>query len=338
MTKLDTDSTVFHISKRISEFTSENPFIAFEYYPPRTEDGIKNLYKRLEGMKKYNPLYVDVTWGAGGTTSDLTTEICIKAQKEFGFVSNMHLTCTNMDRAKIDEALRVTKENNIQNILALRGDPPLGQKDWKPVESGYSCALDLVKYLREKEGDFYNITVAAYPEGHPNRIKKVEEGQELTESEQGRSVQMEDGLYVCSDAEFVEELAYLKEKVDAGATMVVTQMFYDVDCFLTFVDACKKYGINAPIIPGIMCVTSYGGFKRMASLCKTRIPDDVREMFESVKDDPVKVKAAGIELGIKMCKKLLDNGVFGLHFYTLNLEQVVAGILKGLDLYVEETD
>ena len=276
-----------------------------------------------------------MTWGAGGTTSDLTTEICIKAQKDYGLCSNMHLTCTNMDRKKIDDALKATKENNIRNILALRGDPPIGQKDWTPVESGFSCALDLIKYIKGQT-DFYNITVAAYPEGHPSRIKKVE-SRELTDSEKGRSVTLEDGLYVCSDQDFVEEIAYLKEKVDAGASMIVTQMFYDVDTFLTFVKACRDAGITIPIIPGIMCVTSYGGFKRMASLCKTRIPEDVRKLFEDVKEDPVKVKAAGIQLGVQMCSKLLENGIQGLHFYTLNLDQVVVGILKGLDLYNTES-
>jgi len=333
MTSLD----VFKIPGKVCEKTSEKPFIAFEYYPPKTETGVENLMKRMKRMKELGPLYVDVTWGAGGTTSDLTMDLCDRAQKEFGLVANMHLTCTNMPREKIDEAIRVAKEKDIKNILALRGDPPIGQKDWKPVESGFSCALDLIKYLREKAGDFFAITVAAYPEGHPTRIKKVEEGHALSETEKGRCVTLEDGVYVCSDKDFQEELEYLKKKVDAGAGMIVTQMFYDVDCFLAFVNACREYGITIPIIPGVMCVTSYGGFKRMGQLCKTRVPKDVAEMFESVKDDPHKVKQAGIHLGLQMSKKLLDSGIQGLHFYTLNLEDVVEGILKGLDM-VESKD
>jgi len=284
------------------------------------------------------PLYIDVTWGAGGTTSDLTMDLCDRAQKEFALVSNMHLTCTNMPREKVDEAIRVAKEKDIKNILALRGDPPIGQEDWKPVDSGFSCALDLIKYLREQSGDFFSISVAGYPEGHPGRINKVEEGTVLSESEKGRVVTLEDGQYVCSDKDFQEELEYLKKKVDAGAEMIVTQMFYDVDVFLAFVNACKEFGINVPIIPGVMCVTSYGGFKRMGKLCKTRVPEEVKDLFESVKDDPAKVKQAGIKLGIDMSKKLLENGTPGLHFYTLNLEDVVMGILKGLDMVKENEE
>mmetsp|Transcript_12330 Transcript_12330/g.15978 ORF Transcript_12330/g.15978 Transcript_12330/m.15978 type:complete len:270 (+) Transcript_12330:574-1383(+) len=265
-------------------------------------------------------------------------DLCDRAQKEFALVSNMHLTCTNMPREKVDEAIRVAKEKDIKNILALRGDPPIGQEDWKPVDSGFSCALDLIKYLREQSGDFFSISVAGYPEGHPGRINKVEEGTVLSESEKGRVVTLEDGQYVCSDKDFQEELEYLKKKVDAGAEMIVTQMFYDVDVFLAFVNACKEFGINVPIIPGVMCVTSYGGFKRMGKLCKTRVPEEVKDLFESVKDDPAKVKQAGIKLGIDMSKKLLENGTPGLHFYTLNLEDVVMGILKGLDMVKENEE
>lgn len=292
---------------------------------------------------------MDFTWGAGGTTSDLTMDLCVKAQEDFGYVANMHLTCTNMPREKVDLALKVAKEKNIKNILALRGDPPVGQVDWKPVESGFACALDLVNYMKQFEKEngiegFFNITVAAYPEGHPNRIEvfaTLENENDsldlsqynLSETEKSRVVQVGKDLLVCRDDQFEIEMRYLKEKVDAGAGMIVTQMFYDVDVFLAFVDKCREYDINVPVIPGIMCVTNYGGFKRMGALCKTRVPKEVNDAFEAVKDDADKVKEVGIEIGVKMCRKLLSGGVPGLHFYTLNLDEVVVGILKGLKLY-----
>lgn len=218
------------------------------------------------------PLYVDFTWGAGGTTSDLTMDLCVQAQEAFGYVSNMHLTCTNMPRAKIDTALNMSRDKQIRNILALRGDPPVGQKDWKPVDSGFACALDLILYIKgfEKEHDmeqFFNITVAGYPEGHPTKIttfatlEKEDDPVDLdvyglSETEKARVVQVGRDLMVCKDDAFAEEMEYLRKKVDAGATMIVTQLFYDANVFLAFMDACKKVGITVPVVPGIMCITS----------------------------------------------------------------------------------
>eukprot|EP00516_Mucochytrium_quahogii_P001862 CAMPEP_0203760644 /NCGR_PEP_ID=MMETSP0098-20131031/13897_1 /ASSEMBLY_ACC=CAM_ASM_000208 /TAXON_ID=96639 /ORGANISM=" , Strain NY0313808BC1" /LENGTH=328 /DNA_ID=CAMNT_0050654303 /DNA_START=48 /DNA_END=1030 /DNA_ORIENTATION=- len=302
------------------------PWIAFEYFPPKTEQGVENLKKRLARMAEFNPLYVDFTWGAGGSTSDLTLELSQKAQEDNKLVSNMHLTCTNMPKDKLDNALKVSQQVGIRNILALRGDPPVGQKDFEPVDSGFSCALDLVKYIRQETGDVFCVTVAGYPEGHPNRIKKVDNPELLSETERSRAVTMEDGsLHVCSDKDFKEELDYLKEKVDAGANAVVSQMFYDVQCFINFKNACKAHGINVPIIPGIMCITNYNGYKRMVGFCKTRVPEAIKAKLEEIKDDKAAVEEFGIHYGTETCKTLLANGVNGLHFYTLNLDKVVGG-------------
>lgn len=310
----------------------DKAWIAFEFFPPKTELGVKNLYKRLERMQAQAPLYVDFTWGAGGSTSDLTLELAHQTQERFGMVSNMHLTCTNMPREKLDTALAESQRVGIRNILALRGDPPAGQDDFETVDTGFACALDLVRYIRDKTGDLFCVTVAGYPEGHPTRICKVVAGQSLTPTELARSVQMEDGTYVCSDTDFEEELAYLKAKVDAGAQMIVTQMFYDVEVFLAFVRACRAAGIEVPVIPGIICVTSYKGFKNMIKFCKTRVPPAMGREVEAIKDDPAAVEAFGIKFGIDTCKTLLANDVKGLHFYTLNLDKVVMGILQGLDM------
>lgn len=219
----------------------------------------------------------------------------------------------------------------------------------KPVDSGFSCALDLVKYIKqyekqEKIENFFSISVAAYPEGHPNTINKFGEVEnendevdfskfKLTDSEKERVVQVGKELFVCSDADYENELKYLKEKVDAGANMIVTQMFYDAEVFISFMKKCRQIGIKVPIIPGIMCVTNYNGFKKMGALCKTRCPTEVKSIFEKAKDSSDNMKAAGIKVAANMCKKLLAAGVPGLHFYTLNLDEVVVGVLNELDLY-----
>jgi len=312
----------------------EGTYIAFEFYPPRTAEGVSNLTKRFARMLQQKPLYADITWGAGGTTSELTLEIATK-MKEAGMEPNMHLTCTNMKSELITEALEGAKKAGISNIVALRGDPPAGQKEWAAVEGGFTCALDLVKHIRKEYGAEFGISVAGYPEGHPAVIKRVVPGQQLSEGEKGRVVTLEDGEYVCSDADYANEIAYLKQKVDAGADFIITQMFFDTAVFLTFQADCRAAGITVPIMPGIMVIQSYAGFKRMAAFCKSRVPAWVWETMDAVKDDDVKVKEAGARVGSTMCKALLDAGVRGLHFYTLNLEKVTYAILRDLGIFNE---
>ncbi len=210
------------------------PWYSFEFYPPKTPEGVAKLYERLGKMAPYNPLFVDFTWGAGGSTAELTLELTIEARRRFGLLANMHLTCTNMPTEKVTEALKKAKEAGITNILALRGDPPLGQERWEPVEGGFSSALDLVAYIRKNYDTFFSVGVAGYPEGHPNRITQVEGLEGLTAAERGRVAveREEDGTpkayYVCRDEDFVKEIEYLKAKVDAGADFVVRILRYCV--------------------------------------------------------------------------------------------------------------
>merc|ERR1719272_1816339 len=253
-------------------------------------------------------MWIDVTWGAGGSTSEKTLELCINALKFHGLNVMMHLTCTNMLKDELKKALNTCKENGIRNILALRGDPPghleQGEKSegFKQVEGGFAYATDLVKYIRAEFGDYFCIAVAGYPEGHLEATS------------------------------FDDDMKHLKEKVDAGADLIVTQLFYDNVGFLEYVDKCKKMGITIPILPGIMPIQSYGGFTRMTSLCKTKVPSHITDTLEPVKDDDEKVKDAGVEIAIKQCKELMDKGTPGLHFYTLNLETSVCRIVQGLGL------
>jgi len=285
------------------------PFFSFEYFPPKTPQGVTNLYDRVERMATHHPLFIDITWGAGGTTADLTLELSTNFQKLFCLETQMHLTCTNMKKEMIDTALAKCKEAGIQNIIALRGDPPVGQERWTSVEGGFEHALDLVKYIREQYGDYFGIAVAGYPEGHSE----------------------------CESYEI--DLQHLKAKVDAGADLIITQLFYDVDQFLKWVRDCRAIGITVPILPGIMPINGYASWKRMTDFCKTQIPPAMRTALEAVQDDDEKVKAVGVEIVANMCKRLMDTrhetGILGLHMYTLNLEKSVQAILGELGLLEE---
>lgn len=287
---------------------------SFEFFPPKTEDGVDNLFERMDRMVAHNPSFCDITWGAGGTTADLTLEIANKMQNIICVETMMHLTCTNMPVDKIDHALETIKSNGIQNVLALRGDPPHGQEKFVQTEGGFACARDLVQHIRSKYGDYFGITIAGYPEAHPDVIGA-------------------DGLATAEG--YQSDLAYLKSKVDAGADLIVTQLFYDTDIFLKFVNDCRQIGITCPIVPGIMPINNYKGFIRMTGFCKTRIPAEIMAALEPIKDNEEAVKAYGIHLGTEMCKKIMAHGIKTLHLYTLNMEKSALAILMSLGLIEE---
>ncbi|XP_013615326.1 PREDICTED: methylenetetrahydrofolate reductase 1-like [Brassica oleracea var. oleracea] len=279
---------------------------SFEFFPPKTEDGVENLFERMDRLVSYGPSFCDITWGAGGSTADLTLEIASRMQNAICVETMMHLTCTNMPVEKIDHALETIRSNGIQNVLALRGDPPHGQDKFVQVEGGFACALDLVNHIRSKYGDYFGITVAGYPEAHPDVIEA-------------------DGL--ATPESYQSDLAYLKKKVDAGADLIVTQLFYDTDIFLKFVNDCRQIGINCPVVPGIMPISNYKGFLRMAGFCKTKIPAELTAALEPIKDNEEAVKAYGIHFATEMCKKILAHGITTLHIYTLNVDKSAIGIL-----------
>lgn len=282
-------------------------FFSFEFFPPRTEEGVENLFERLDRMVAYGPTFCDITWGAGGSTAEVTLGIATKMQNLFCVETMMHLTCTNMPVEKLDNALAEVKKAGLQNILALRGDPPKGQENFTKVEGGFGGALDLVKYIKSQHGDHFGIGVAGYPEAHPDYI--VEDEDEMKKN-------------------YWDSLDYLKQKIDAGGDFIVTQLFYRVERYLQFVEDCRSIGITCPILPGIMPIMTYGGFKRMTTFCKTDVPPAVNDALEAIKDNDEAVKAYGIQLGVDMCKQLLEAGVPGLHMYTLNLERSAVSILE----------
>lgn len=324
---------VTSIYQAAREDKSREYSFSYEYYPPKTPKGVTALYKRFWRMCQQKPLFADVTWGAGGSTSELTLDLTSNAKRMFGFEMNMHMTCTNMPKEKVEVGLREAKKNGIKNIMALRGDPPAGEEKWEALEGGFTCALDLIKYIKREYGDYFCISCAGYPEGHPLAITKVEEKDlaTLSSAEKHRLVRDKDGYMVCRDKDYAKEIEYLKKKVDAGAQFIITQLFYDIEAYDTFVKTCRTAGIMVPIFPGIMPLTSYAGFKKMTGFCKTRITDELATSLEEIKDDKEAVKAFGLDYISNMCQKILDRGLSPhLHFYCLNKELAVNSIMERL--------
>jgi len=291
------------ISEKIANYKAQGKtFYSFEFFPPKTDFGLDNLYSRIDRMASLQPAYIDITWGAGGSTSNKTLEMCKTIQKYFGLEVMMHLTCTNMQVSSIKKVLIEAEKNDLSNILALRGDPPEGSSSWEQHEDGFRHGIDLVRYIRKEFGDHFFLGVGGYPDGHQEQ----------------------------SDLD--ADISFLKEKVEAGADIVVTQLFYDVDKFLFFRDKCIKAGIKVPIIPGIMPIHNYARFLKFTQFCQVSVPDSVTEQLELIKYDDSSVINYGIDQASGMCQKLIKNGVPGLHFYTLNLENSVSAILKSLGL------
>ncbi|KAF6150136.1 hypothetical protein GIB67_023091 [Kingdonia uniflora] len=303
------------VINKIKEASTEDKVVfSFEFFPPKTEDGVDTMFDKMDRMVSHSPSFCDITWGAGGSTADLTLDIANKMQNMICVETMMHLTCTNMPVEKIDHALDTIKSYGIQNVLALRGDPPHGHDKFVKTEGGFACALDLVKHMREKYGDYFGITVAGYPEAHPDVIDS-------------------NGLVTLEG--YQKDLDYLKSKVDAGADVIVTQLFYDTDIFLKFVNDCRQIGITCPIVPGIMPINNYKGFIRMTGFCKTRIPAELTAALEPIKDNEEAVKQFGIHFGTEMCKKILAHGIKTLHLYTLNQDKTALAILQNLGLINE---
>lgn len=305
------------ISKILADEDPNKWYTSYEFYPPRsekTEDDLMNVY--VPAFARQSPVFLDLTWGAGGRTSDTTMRLSKNMQETYPNIPiNMHITCTNMPSGLIKESLEFAKASGIRNILALRGDAPQGE-EFRANPDGFSCAKDLVEYIHRNFGDSFCVSVAGYPEGHPSRIH-------------------DDGTI--SEQDYQEELDYLKAKVDAGAAFIVTQLFYDPAVYVTFVKRCREMGINVPIIAGLLPITTYGGFQRMVTLCKTRVPDDVRQRVEALKEDPEGLKAYGVEQCLSMIHQIRDSGLAynHLHFYTLNNPSQTFKVLQGLGIHIE---
>ncbi len=273
--------------------------LSIEVFPPKTTDGDQSLRQTLTELAPYQPAFVSCTYGAGGSTSKRTVEWCREIQERFGRPATAHFTCVGSTREELLEWLQFAQAAGIQNIMALRGDPPVGQTDFKPVAGGLSYANELVALIRAHFPQM-GIGVGGYPEKHP----------------QAPSLDV--------------DLQNLKRKVDAGADAIYTQLFYDNSAFYRFREQCTQRGISIPIVPGIMPITEFGRIQRIAQLSGAAIPVPLAERLEGVREDKAAQFAIGVEFAISQCRELIDQGVPGLHLYALNKSQAVRQILEAL--------
>ncbi|KAI1379525.1 methylenetetrahydrofolate reduct [Hypoxylon crocopeplum] len=291
-----------HIHEMIADAErTGQPSFSFEYFPPKTAQGVQNLYDRMERMYDFGPKFIDITWGAGGRIAELTCDMVVQAQAYFGLETCMHLTCTDMGEEKINDALRKAYKAGCTNILALRGDPPREKEQWVATDGGFQYARDLVAHIRKTYGNHFNIGVAGYPEG-------------------------------CDDNKNEESLLdHLKEKVDMGASFIVTQMFYDAENFVRWVGKVRERGITVPIVPGIMPIATYASFLRRANHMNCKIPEEWMAALEPIKNDDSAVREVGKTLVAQLCRKIMAAGIVHLHFYTMNLAQATRMVLEELD-------
>lgn len=305
------------IDKILKTYEDGGTTVSFEYFPAKTEAGISNLLNRVSDMNaNLRPTFVTLTWRSAFKNENLWLKIGREIQT-YGLDVLLHLTC-HLPRSDLKRVLKNAREAGIQNILALRGDPPIGESKWQPCPGGFTNAIELVKLIREEHGDYFCVAVACYPEVHTDGWNSTH----LPPSTKTKD----------------QDLAFLKEKCDAGADFMISQFFFDVDNYIGYIKRVKEYGINIPILPGYLPIQNYRSFEKFTSWCKTAIPQEIRLSLKKIKDNDEAVKAYGVELGIKTMQRLLieckENsiGFRSLHFYTMNLAVAVTQILQGLGM------
>jgi len=275
--------------------------LSFEIFPPKSDAGEAQLFAALEALMVFRPSFVSCTYGAGGSTRDKTLELTVKINKIFGVTSAAHRTCVESTEEEIRQWLKKATDEGIENIIALRGDPPQGETEFKKPEGGFAHANELVALIR-REFPHFSIAVAGYPETH----------REAPSPE--------------------VDLANLKRKVDAGADAVITQLFYDNHDFFEFRRRYLEVGISEPLVPGILPVINMAQIQRIASLCGATLPASFVAGLEEHRDDPDGQLKVGVEYAIRQCQGLLNSGIPGLHFYVLNKAEAPRRILQALNV------
>lgn len=283
-------------------FTGSRPVVSFEFFPPKTEQGVESLYAAVEALKPCEPSYVSVTYGAGGSTRDRTLELVSRIKRELGIETMAHLTCVGSPRDEIRSILERLAADGIENVLPLRGDPPRGQTQFERVEGGFGHANELVQFIRDERLPFC-LAGACYPEGHPECAGDLD-----------------------------RDLAFLKQKVDSGVDFLVTQLFFDNADYFRFVERARAAGIHVPIMPGLMPITNVAQIERFTSICGTRIPRELSRRLKIVERDPAAVVATGVYWTTQQCVELLERGAPGLHFYTLNKSSATLAVHSALGL------
>ncbi|MBV8658477.1 MAG: methylenetetrahydrofolate reductase [NAD(P)H] [Burkholderiales bacterium] len=270
---------------------------SFEFFPPKTPEGIEKLRNTRRQLAQFDPSFFSVTFGAGGTTQQGTLDTVLEIQRD-GFQAAPHLSCIGSTKQNVAELLQTYRSNGIRRIVALRGDIPSGM-----VEFGeFRYANELVEFIRAEQGDWFHIEIAAYPEYHP----------------QARSAH--------------DDLSNFVRKAQAGANSAITQYFFNPDAYFAFVDEIQARGVTIPIVPGIMPINQFSQLARFSDACGAEIPRWLRLKLQSYGDDVASIKALGLDVVTDLCRKLLDGGAPGLHFYTLNAAGAVSTIWQRLGL------
>jgi methylenetetrahydrofolate reductase (NADPH) len=284
---------------RIDQILEEHrPCFSFEFFPPKTDEGWDNLWNALSELKHDRPSYVSVTYGAGGSTRDKTVELTKRIGKELEVTAMAHLSCVGTTKDELREILDEIDGAGVENVLALRGDPPRGETEWKPHPGGLHYSTELAALMSENY-DFC-IGAACFPEIHPE----------------------------APDME--HDIRFLKEKIAAGASFLITQLFFDNDFYFDFVEEVRTAGITVPIIPGIMPVTNFNQIKRFTEMCGASIPEDFERELSGRAEDPAAVTELGVAYATLQCSDLLARGAPGIHFYTLNRSPATRAILAAL--------
>jgi methylenetetrahydrofolate reductase (NADPH) len=288
---------------KIQEAFSRGKFISLEFFPPKEREAWPGFFDVAHELTSIRPPFVSVTYGAGGGTQDNTLEIATRLKKDVGFEPLVHLTCVGANRERIDSFLGALAEAGIENILALRGDPPQGATDFVPDNEEFQHASDLVKYIRTNHPNFC-VGVAGYPEPHPE------------------------------SPSVAEDLRWMKHKVDAGADFIVTQLFFDTRIYFDFVERLDTMGVNVPVVPGVLPIMSLGSVRFILSLCNASIPGSFYLELEKADKEggAAAVRTIGIDFAARQAQKLLDGGAPGVHLYTLNKAAACLDIASRLAL------
>lgn len=270
----------------------ENIAVSFEFFPPKSEKAEENLWESVRRLETVHPKFVSVTYGAGGSTRDRTHRTVKRMVEETSLTPAAHLTCVSASKAEVMDVVDEYLEAGVQHIVALRGDPPEGMgAKFTPHPEGFSGSVELIEAIRAHKpeiGKKFEISVAAYPEPHPDSL----------------------GMR--------KDLEILKAKQDAGADRAITQFFYEPDHYLRFVDAARDFGITMPIVPGVMLQPNFKGLKRIAGLCGSTLPDWLHDLYEGLDDDAQQRELITANVAADLTMKLADEGVKDFHFYTLN--------------------
>jgi methylenetetrahydrofolate reductase (NADPH) len=274
---------------------------SFEFFPPKNEEGAEKLRRTRDELGKLNPRFFSVTYGAGGSTRERTIG-AVREIQSAGYEAAPHLSCIGSTRKGTREILDEYRDLGIRHIVALRGDLPSGTHEVGELR----YANELVEFIRKETGDYFHLEVAAYPEFHPQAPSAT------------------------------ADLNNFKRKVEAGSNSAITQYFYNIDAYLRFVESCERIGIEIPIVPGIMPITNFSQLSRFSDLCGAEIPRWLRLRLESYGDDLESIRAFGLEVVTDLCRRLLEAGAPGLHFYTMNQAGPTRAIWKALGLKINK--